>query len=152
VPVFESSVELPCTPAALFNFLVQPQNLLKVSPRELQIQLLEAPAILEIGSRVTVVGRRWGISQRMTTEIVAFEPHRLLADEQREGPFRSFRHTRRIDAGGERVHLSELIEFEPPGGIVGMFMTASRIREGLAELSEFRNSAMCEIFQAMTER
>jgi ligand-binding SRPBCC domain-containing protein len=152
VAVFESSVELPCTPAALFEFFTQPENLIKVSPPELQVQLVESPARLELGSLVTILGRRWGISQRMTTEVVGFDPCRLLADEQRAGPFRSFRHTRLIDSAGLQARLTEKIEFEPPGGIVGLFMTASRIRDSLAEVSEFRNRAMREIFQALMER
>ena len=114
--------------------------------------MVEAPAILELGSRITVLGRRWGISQRMTTEVVAFEPGRLLTDEQRAGPFRSFRHTRIVDSFGESVRLTEKIEFEPPGGLAGLLMSASRIREGLAELSGYRNRAMADIFQALAER
>lgn len=152
MPEFESSVDLPCTAAQLFDFLIRPANLPKVSPKELQIQLIEAPAVIELGSRITVVGRRWGIAQQMTTEVVAFETEHLLTDEQRTGPFRSFRHTRIIDPLGESVRLMERIEFEPPGGLVGLFLSASRIREGLAELAGYRNRVMSDIFQALAKR
>jgi ligand-binding SRPBCC domain-containing protein len=113
----------------------------------LQVRLIEAPARIEMGSRITVVGKRWGIAQRMTTEVVGFDLGRLLTDEQREGPFRAFRHTRIIEATGTAVRLIEKIEFEPPGGLVGMLMSASRIREGLAEVSQYRVQAMRRIFE-----
>jgi ligand-binding SRPBCC domain-containing protein len=123
-----------------------------VSPPELQVRLVEAPARIELGSRITVVGKRWGISQRMTTEVTGFDLGRLLADEQREGPFRAFRHTRIIEPAGGLVRLIETIEFEPPGGLVGMLMSASRIREGLAEVSLYRIQAMRKIFESVTGR
>jgi ligand-binding SRPBCC domain-containing protein len=152
VPVFESSVELPCSAEVLFDFLVKPENLIKVSPPDLQVRLIEAPARIELGSRITVVGRRWGISQKMTTEVIRFDVGRVLADEQREGPFRAFRHTRVIHQTGSLVRLTETIEFEPPGGIIGMMMSASRIKEGLAEVSEYRGQAMRRHFDSGSER
>jgi ligand-binding SRPBCC domain-containing protein len=136
----------------LFDFLVQPENLIRVSPPELQVRLVSAPPRIEMGSRITVVGKRWGISQRMTTEVTGFDLGRLLADEQREGPFRAFRHTRIIEAASGQVRLIETIEFEPPGGLVGMLMSASRIREGLAEVSQYRIQAMRKIFELAAGR
>lgn len=152
MPAFESKVELPCSPELLFDFLAQPENLIKVSPPELQVRLVEAPVRIELGSRITVVGKRWGISQRMTTEVIGYDVGHLLTDEQREGPFRAFRHTRIIEPTGDLVRLIERIEFEPPGGLVGMLMTASRIREGLAEVSQYRIQAMRKIFETANGR
>lgn len=152
MPAFESNVELRCSPESLFDFLVQPENLIKVSPPELQVRLVEAPVRIELGSRITIVGKRWGVSQRMTTEVIGFDLGRLLTDEQREGPFRSFRHSRIIESAGAGVRLIEKIDFEPPGGLVGMLMTPSRIREGLAEVSEYRIRAMRKIFELTNGR
>jgi ligand-binding SRPBCC domain-containing protein len=146
VPAFEDSIELPCSSTVLFDFLTQPKNLLVVSPPDLGIRLLEAPERLELGSRVTVVGRRWGVPQRITTEVIALEHERELTEEQREGPFRSFRHARILEQQGHAVRLTERIDFEPPGGLVGMLMTATRIQQGLVELGAYRFRALRNVF------
>jgi ligand-binding SRPBCC domain-containing protein len=148
VPAFENSIELPCSPAHLFDFLTQPKNLLVVSPPELGIQLVEFPERLLLGSRVTIVGRRWGVSQRMITEVIALDPEQKLTDEQREGPFRNFRHIRSLAEFSGGVRLTERIEFDPPGGLIGMMMTAARIQQGLAELGEFRFGVLRKLFKA----
>ena len=146
MPVLESSLDLACSPDALFEFFLLPANLLKVSPPDLHVKLVEAPNRLELGSRVTIVGRRWGIAQRMTTEVITLDLARTLTDEQRDGPFRAFRHARTFSPRGTGVTLMERIEFEAPGGLVGLMITAARIQESLMELGAYRFQALQSIF------
>lgn len=146
MPVFENSLELPCSAESLFDFFLQPANLLKISPPDLNVTLLEAPERLALGSRITIVGRRWGLSQKMTTEVVAFELARVLTDEQRDGPFRRFRHERSFSPSAAGVMLTERIEFEPPGGLMGLMLTASKVKQSLEEVGAFRFQALTDLF------
>ena len=50
------------------------------------VPLVEGPEQLSLGSRITVQGRRWGIPQRIVSEVTAFEPNVRFVDEQRQGP------------------------------------------------------------------
>ena len=82
----------------LFEFLIQPANVLKVTPPELNGRLLEGPPRVALGDRLRIETRYMGIRQSLTLRVVALEVDALLADEQIEGPFRSYRHERRFAA------------------------------------------------------
>ena len=93
--------------------------------------------------RVTVQTRRWGVAIRLTTEVTALEPNRLLVEEQRQGPFRRWIVTRTLEPlGGGRTRLAEAVEFDPPGGMLGLRATAVRIEAELGELFAHRNAQL----------
>jgi ligand-binding SRPBCC domain-containing protein len=137
VPVFEASTEFNCHPSLLFDFLVQPANLTRLSPPEANLRLVEGPDRAQMGSHITVEAKYLGVRQRMTVQIVGLEAERLLADEQVKGPFRRLRQERRLVESSGGVMLSQRVEFEPPGGLLGLVATASRIQEYLADLHEY---------------
>jgi ligand-binding SRPBCC domain-containing protein len=145
--VFESTIQLRCSAEALFDFLARPTNLPRVSPPDWQLQLLEGPEICQLGSRLVIRARRSGIPQRIVSEITVFEPHSLLTDEMREGPFRKLVHSRMLRANGDSVSLTDRIEFEPPGGLLGFVLTAQRIEKDLAALHEYRIKRIQELLE-----
>jgi ligand-binding SRPBCC domain-containing protein len=147
VPVFEATMHLRCSPEALFDFLIRPANLPKLSPPEWELQVLEAPDVCQLGSRLVIQARRGGIPQRIVSEITGFEPHSLLTDEMREGPLRKLIHARTVRANGGSVWLTDRIEFEPPRGLLGLVLTAQRIEKDLAALHEFRLKRFQELLE-----
>ena len=147
MPVFESTMELRCSAEALFDFLVRPANLPKISPPDWQLQLLEGPEVCRLGSQIVLQTRRGGLPQRIVIEITAFEPHLLLTDELREGPFRKLIHSRMLQANGGSVTMKDRIEFEPPRGLLGLLLTAQRIEKDLAALHEYRKQRFQELLE-----
>jgi ligand-binding SRPBCC domain-containing protein len=147
MPVFETETFLSCPPAAVFDFLARPANLLLVSPPDLNLKFVAGPERLALGSKITVQGSKFGIPRKITNEITAFEEGVTFTDAQVEGPFKSFVHTHRVEAapGGTRMH--DRIEYEAPGGLVGMFLTNDRIRKDLEGLAEFRTQRFRELLE-----
>src|SRR5690242_13443638 len=127
MPVFEASAVFARPVEEAFAFFRDPANLVRISPPGLHMRLVEGPAQVELGSRVILQGRRWGIPQRVVSEITAFEPPATFTDTQVEGPFRKWVHTHRFEAvpGGTRV--SDRVEYEPPGGLLGLIVKAGMI-------------------------
>src|SRR5258707_9409483 len=105
MPIFEASLSLRREPAEVFAWFIQPGLVLGATPPELSLRLEEAPEKLSLGARTVIVGRRWGLSHRSVLEVTAFEPDRLLIEEQRSGPFRLWRISHSFEAvdGGTRV-------------------------------------------------
>ena len=65
MPTFRSSLELPASPALVFDYLAAPANWPSLAPPDLHMQLLDGPLRLELGAKATWKVRRWGISQQI---------------------------------------------------------------------------------------
>jgi len=150
VPVFESTTTLRCTTDALFDFVTRPANLVRVSPPELQVKVVDPPEILELGSILIVTARRWGLTQRFITHVMKFEPGRTFVEEQRHGPFKKMVHHHIVEADGTGARMIDRIEYEPPGGPLGLLLSAAQIEKEMAELYAFRLQKFKEILEPAT--
>ena len=136
--MFQTSATIACAPSALFEFLARPANFLRLTPPDVSYEIVEAPEKLELGSIIILKGRRWGVVQRLVSAVTHFEIDALIIDEQQHGPFRRLVRSQRFDADPVGVRLTDKIEFEAPGGILGLLLTPQRIAKELAELADFR--------------
>jgi ligand-binding SRPBCC domain-containing protein len=145
MPVFEASQVLPRPPQEVFDFFRSPANLVRISPPELHMALVEGPALVELGSRIVLKGRRWGIPQRVVSEITAFEPPAAFTDTQVEGPFRQWVHTHRFEAVPGGMRVLDRVEYEPPGGLLGLVARPSLIERDLQWVFEYRTKKLTEL-------
>jgi ligand-binding SRPBCC domain-containing protein len=145
MPRFEHTMSFrrPCI--EVFDFFQRPANLIRVSPPELHMQIVEGPERLQLGSRLTLKGRRWGIPHRIVSEVVAFEAPKSFTDELREGPFKKWVHTHRFMAVAEGTQVEDTIDFEPPGGALGLLITESFILQDLDKLFHYRAAKLREL-------
>jgi ligand-binding SRPBCC domain-containing protein len=145
---FQKTMTFPHPAAVVFDFFARPANLLRVSPPELHMKIIEAPERLQLGSRLVLGGRRWGVPHRVVSEVTAFEPDSMFRDEQREGPFGQWVHTHTLEtvAGGTRV--TDHIAFEPPGGLLGKVVSSRSIERELEWIFSVRVQKLKEILGA----
>jgi ligand-binding SRPBCC domain-containing protein len=150
MPHAESTTVISCSLAEVFDFLSRPANLLAVTPPESKMRVVEGPEQLYLGARVVLESRRWGLSQRIVSEITTFERPGLLVAEQREGPFRKWVQTQRLEAAPEGTRLTDRIEFEAPGGLLGLVMTPRRIADEVQEIFTYRAQRFKELLERKT--
>jgi ligand-binding SRPBCC domain-containing protein len=131
MPTFTTSQRFAFPVEIVFDFFRRPANVVSVAPPELSLTLIEAPELVEPGSRIVVQVRRWGLSQRFVTEVVELVENSIIVEEQRQGPFRAWRHERRFNGIDGGTQLDEEITHEPPGGMLGLTLTAARVEEDL---------------------
>jgi ligand-binding SRPBCC domain-containing protein len=146
MPHFEMIENLPAPLSRVFDFFSRPANLVTISPPELHFQLLSGPEQLHLGARVSLQGRRWGLSQRLVSEVTVWEPENRFVDEQREGPFKKWIHTHQFEAlpdGGTRV--TDRIDYEPPGGMLGFVVTVKAVERDLKWIFEYRREKLMEL-------
>ena len=146
MPHFEMVENLPAPLSRVFDFFSRPANLVTISPPELHFQLLSGPEQLHLGARVSLQGRRWGLSQRLVSEVTIWEPENRFVDEQREGPFKKWIHTHQFEAlpdGGTRV--TDRIDYEPPGGMLGFVVTVKAVERDLKWIFEYRREKLMEL-------
>jgi ligand-binding SRPBCC domain-containing protein len=145
---FEADVTLSCSCETAFDFLVQPDNILKILPPESGVNYIEVPQRFELGSLVKFELTGLGPVQRIVHEIVEFEQPNRFTERQVKGPLKSFEHWHVVEEGehGE-IRVIDRVEFEPPGGLAGFLVTESRILETLQRGFEYRHRELKRILE-----
>lgn len=146
MPRQTSTLDLPCSLDTLFAFFQRPANLVALALPELHLTLAEGPDLLQQGVLLTWKARRWGLTQTMQTEITALAANRHIVEEQRQGPLRSWRHERQFSTLGGGARLVESIDYEPPGGMLGLLVTADRIAQELEAAFLYRGRQLLQLF------
>jgi ligand-binding SRPBCC domain-containing protein len=133
MPTVRFVEQYPLSRPVLFAFFQRPANVVRVAPPELKLHLVEGPDLVTPGARFTVEMRRWGLPQRIETEVVEVEEPVRLVEEQRHGPFRQWRVSRILTEQDEQTELVEMIDYEPPGGLLGFVVTRAAIERELEQ-------------------
>jgi ligand-binding SRPBCC domain-containing protein len=146
--VFETSVTIAATQAAVFDFLVRPANLQQIMPAEAGLKLGNMPDRLSLGSQLEFQMTGYGPTQHMLYEIVEFdEPHRFL-ERQIKGPLKKYEHLHLIEPGDNgSVLVVDKLEFEPPGGLLRFVVTEDRVMTSLSKALEYRQRKMKRILE-----
>src|SRR5207249_1810581 len=105
MPEFHSEIVIQRPVTDVFEFYCQSAYLMLATTPDWKMRLIEAPKRLHLGARLVVETRRWGLAQRVTSEVTTFEPPALFVDSQEQGPFRKWVHSHRFEAvtGGTRI-------------------------------------------------
>jgi ligand-binding SRPBCC domain-containing protein len=148
MPQFETTAIFPRPVEEVFEFFRRPANVLAVNPPELNLQLIEAPEVLQRGSRVVLQARKFGIPQRLESEVTVVEPPCLIVDELQQGPFRKWVQTHRFEKSGTGTRVTFRIDFEPPGGMLGLMVNVSVIEAELRSMFPYRIAKLHEVLGA----
>jgi ligand-binding SRPBCC domain-containing protein len=78
-----------------------------------------ASGLMSLGQEVTWYARHFGIWQRLTSRITAFDPPRHFRDSLVRGAFRRFDHDHFFSQCGEVTVMRDVFDFESRLGILG---------------------------------
>src|SRR5262249_40299477 len=99
---------------------------------------------LAVGARLVVRVRRWGVSRQVASAITELEAPRRIVEEQTDGPFRAWRHAQELRPTATGTLLRDVIDYEPPGGMLGLLMTAGAIEADLERAFAWRTERLRE--------
>lgn len=140
--IFEASVSLPCTVNEAFDFLVQPENIKLISPASMGLFFVSAPPKLTLGSQMHFKVQAYGVIREAVHEVTEFNPCSRFVERQTTGPMKHWVHEHTFEETAEGVLVVDRISFEPPGGVVGLLITASRVLENLEAGFDHRHSRL----------
>lgn len=130
---FEYETPLDCSREALFEFLLRPANVARIADPNTGLNILTAPEVVEVGSRIEFQIVGFGQVQQAVHEIVELvRPDRIL-EVQVQGPLKSWQHQHLFEASGGKVRMIDVIDFEPPGGVLGFIVTEARLSASLED-------------------
>ncbi|MSR57526.1 MAG: hypothetical protein EXS05_07625 [Planctomycetaceae bacterium] len=141
--LFETSVAISCPPDKAWDFLIRPANLELLTPPEVGLRVVEAPEILELGSRLLFKVQGMGQVQEFLHQITAFDPHVKLSEKMLKGVFGAWDHDYLFSTNSnDETVVSDHIEFEPPSGMLGFLVTKKKILDYLEESFEHRQDQL----------
>ncbi len=148
--IFESKIEVHTDPATLFDFIIRPDNIIKLAPTPPTLKFIDPPEKFSENLQFEFQLLGLGPLSNIIYEITHFEQPSCFIEKQVTGPLESFaqEHHLEIQEDGKTL-LYEKIDFEPPGGIIGFMMTEDRIRESLTEAYDHRQYMLNQIFKAL---
>jgi ligand-binding SRPBCC domain-containing protein len=104
--------------------------------------------LIELGEQVTWEGRHFGIRQRFTSAITAYDRPRHFQDSMVRGAFRSFVHDHYFEPCDEGTLMTDMLVFRSPFGFVGAIVDRLIMTGYLTRMLTKRN----EIVKAALER
>lgn len=144
---FEISVQLASPVREVFEFFLNPHNRSLVSPPGVGLKIVESPNPLALGDKLEFKVQGMGMVQHMIHEIVQLEADALMAERQIKGPLKSFSHRHRFVSNGPGLMtLEDVLEFEPPGGILGLLATEDKILDNFEDGFFYRNAELVKRF------
>ena len=143
--VFECRTELTCSPETAFDYITRPANMKAIAPKDVDLVFVEAPEVIQLGSKLVFKVQAFGMAQQLEHEIVAFEALKSFREKMTKGPLPAWQHDYILEPNSNGVLLLNRIEFQPPGGMLGMLLTADRMLSHLEEGYAYRSEALKKV-------
>lgn len=104
--------------------------------------------LIEGGEQVTWEGRHFGVRQRFTSQITAFDRPRYFQDTMVRGAFASYVHDHFFDAVDGGTVMRDVLEFRSPLGVLGRIVDRVILARYMERLLQQRN----EMIKSSVER
>ena len=129
---FEMSVEINRPAQIVFDFLVRPANLERISPPGAEMEFIDPPEVFAAGTVFEFHLGGFGPVQRIKHEITELQAPLRYVETLLKGPLQAWVHEHIIEPKSDsEVVVIDRIEFEPPGGFVGFLVNEDKILHSL---------------------
>lgn len=145
--VFEHESKLACSVEGLFDFLTKPENITQVSHPDLGLKFVSPPPILSAGVELEFQLVSFGQVHTLKHQITHFERPLLVIENQLQGPMKSWTHHHVYESDGPHCIKIDRIEFAPPGGMIGFFLTEDKIIDQLEDGMFIREQRLKEMIE-----
>jgi len=133
MPTAEYETRLNCSPEGIFDFLSHISNVPLVTDPKMGIKFTSAPEVVELGARLDFQIMTFGQVVKSTHQIMQFERPRILVEQQITGPMKSWVHTHEYLPIPDGVLMRDVVDFQLPGGLIGLLLSESKVRDHLED-------------------
>ncbi|RZL96859.1 MAG: cell division protein [Pedobacter sp.] len=130
-------------PERVFDFS-RDIDLHQVSTQRTNEQVIDGrmSGLIELGESVTWRAKHFGIYQKLTSKITAFERPHSFTDEMVTGAFRSFSHVHNFQAVDEGTRMTDIFTYVSPLGIFGRIADCLFLKKYMTGLLATRNQTI----------
>lgn len=98
--------------------------------------------LIELGETVTWEGRHFGVRQRFTSKITAFDRPTYFRDEMVAGAFKEFAHDHCFEVSKDGTTMIDEVWFNSPLGLIGQAVDAVLMKRYMTRLLTDRAKAI----------
>lgn len=100
--------------------------------------------LIGLGETVTWQARHFGLTQKLSTKITAFQSPEYFVDEMLSGAFHSFKHEHLFLVRGEGTLMRDVFDYVSPLGILGRLADRLFLESYMKKLLSIRNLTIKE--------
>ncbi len=104
--------------------------------------------LIGMGESVTWEATHFGIKQKLTSKITAFERPKQFRDSMVKGAFRGFDHDHFFKQSGEQTLMKDVFDYDSPLGILGKIADALFLEKYMREILTERNQTIKKITES----
>lgn len=151
MPKIELTTEIKSTLEICFD-LSRSIDLHKISTAQTNEEAIEGKTsgLINLNETVTWQATHFGIKQKLTSKITAFDRPNYFIDEQIKGIFKSITHEHKFEQLADRIIMKDIFEFHSPFGVLGKVFNQLVLTNYLKKLLLVRNQIIKEF--AETEK
>lgn len=151
MPKIELTIEINSTLEICFD-LARSIDLHKISTAHTNEEAVAGTTsgLIGLNETVTWEATHFGINQRLTSKITAFDRPNYFTDEQTKGIFKSIFHEHIFEQVDDKVIMKDIFEFHSPFGVFGRIFNKLVLTSYLKKLLIDRNQIIKEF--AETEK
>jgi ligand-binding SRPBCC domain-containing protein len=145
MPKIELKIEINSTIEICFD-LSRSIDLHKISTAKTNEEAIEGTTsgLINLNETVTWQAPQFGIRQKLTSKITAFDRPKYFIDEQIKGAFKSIYHEHKFEQLGDKILMTDTFKFESPFGILGNLFNKLILTKYLRNLLIDRNNVIKE--------
>ena len=144
VYTLKASQKIPASKEEVWDFISSPKNLKEITPDYMGFEIqTELPEKMYPGMIIQYkVSPILGIKMTWVTEITHVEHENFFVDEQRVGPYRMWHHQHHIQEIPGGILMEDIIDYQPPMGLLGDIANSLFIARQLDEIFAYRKEAV----------
>ncbi len=121
-------------------------DLHKISTAKTNEEAIEGTTsgLINLNETVTWQATLFGVRQKLTSKITAFNKPTYFVDEQIKGAFKSIYHEHKFEQIDNKILMTDIFEFQSPFGIIGKLFNKLILTNYLRKLLIDRNNVIKE--------
>ena len=136
---YHAEQELDVSLDRVFGFFSKPENLQKLTPPSMKMNVLTPqPIRMYTGAMIDYTVGVGGLPMRWTAYIADFDPPHRFVDIQLRGPYAYWHHTHSFEAKGEGTLIRDDVVYGMPLGLIGTIAHQLFVKRQLETIFAYR--------------
>lgn len=142
---------ISCTIDELFNFHLDSENITKITPHNIKVELLSSDTKAFEGKVIKIKTTKFFIPTYWEVKIEKLKSPSILVDVALKSPFKYWKHQHIFTKKGNVCELKDIIEYELPFGILGKIVEPL-ITHDIQKMFDYRHKRTKELLEKKTPK